>query len=88
MDNAETLRKAQQNSTFIFDPKTMVDKNGVPLYFTKENATKIGGDFERRKMETFEALQKMYSKDQVSYLLTIKNKENIGCPKFDIGLYF
>lgn len=68
MSNAEQLRKAQHNSTFVFDPKTMVDKNGVPLYFTKENATKIGGEFEKRKAETFETLQKMYSKEQVGFI--------------------
>jgi hypothetical protein len=65
MSTAEKMREAQQNSTFVFNPKPMVDKNGVPLYFTKENATKIGGNVENRKAETFEALQKMYSKEQL-----------------------
>jgi hypothetical protein len=63
--DAEQKRKTEQNSMFMFDPKSMVDKNGVPLYFTKENATKIGGEFEKRKAEAFEALQKMYSKEQI-----------------------
>lgn len=48
----------------------MVDKNGIPIYFTKENATKIGGDFEKRKAETFETLQKSFNKDQLREMNT------------------
>lgn len=68
MDDAESLRKLKKNGTFAFDPKAMVDKNGVPLYFTKQNATQIGGSFEARKIDTFETLQKMYTKEQVGFI--------------------
>lgn len=90
MDTAEQLRKFKQNGSFAFDPKVMVDKNGVPLYFTKENVTKIGGTFEKRKAETFEALQKMYTKDQVNLIdskihllkkFIIQHDSNFRCTK-------
>jgi hypothetical protein len=47
------------------DPSKLVDKYGTPLYFTKENATKIGGQTENRKIEVFEVLQHKYTKEQV-----------------------
>lgn len=42
--------------------------DGVPLYFTKENATKIYGDEEKSKIEVFEYLDKSYSEEQKKQL--------------------
>ncbi|EYC44813.1 hypothetical protein Y032_0449g1670 [Ancylostoma ceylanicum] len=42
----------------------MRGKDGVPLYFTKENVTGLFGDVEKRKIETFEALDKSYTLEQ------------------------
>ncbi|CAI5442261.1 unnamed protein product [Caenorhabditis angaria] len=44
--------------------------DGVPLYFTKENATEIYGDVEKQKIEVFEYLDKSYSDDQKEKLNT------------------
>lgn len=38
--------------------------DGVPLYFTKENATKIFGNEEKSKIEIFEYLDKNYNEEQ------------------------
>ncbi|KAI6195636.1 hypothetical protein M3Y94_01010500 [Aphelenchoides besseyi] len=68
VDEAVQQREEHKNRTEFFDPGSLKDKNGVPLYFTKENATKIGGEFEARKAVTFEKLQLMYTKDQLREL--------------------
>uniref|UniRef100_A0A1I7TG86 Uncharacterized protein n=1 Tax=Caenorhabditis tropicalis TaxID=1561998 RepID=A0A1I7TG86_9PELO len=44
--------------------KELTGPDGVPLYFTKENATKIIGDEEKSKIEVFEYLDKSYNEDQ------------------------
>ncbi|VDM80328.1 unnamed protein product [Strongylus vulgaris] len=44
--------------------RDLLDKDGVPLYFTKENTSEILGDTEKRKVETFEALSRSYTPDQ------------------------
>ncbi|WKX96111.1 hypothetical protein Q1695_012513 [Nippostrongylus brasiliensis] len=44
--------------------KEMRALDGTPLYFTKENVTDKFGDIERRKIETFEKLDKSYTKRQ------------------------
>lgn len=43
----------------------LYNKNGRPRYFTKENATKILGSFQERKINTWEKLVSTYSKEQV-----------------------
>uniref|UniRef100_A0A1I7YXD5 Uncharacterized protein n=1 Tax=Steinernema glaseri TaxID=37863 RepID=A0A1I7YXD5_9BILA len=55
------------------DPKTkraqeLLGNNGQPLYFTKKNVTELYGEDETKKVETFEQLDKSYSKDQISDL--------------------
>ncbi|KAI6226349.1 Protein CBR-MLT-10 [Aphelenchoides fujianensis] len=54
----------------ITNPAEMVDEDGTPLYFTKENATRIGGTFEERKIQTFELLHKTYTKQQLHEMNT------------------
>uniref|UniRef100_A0A914E811 Uncharacterized protein n=1 Tax=Acrobeloides nanus TaxID=290746 RepID=A0A914E811_9BILA len=44
------------------------NKNGQPHYVTKENATKILGSLQERKVNTWEKLVKTYSKEQLSEL--------------------
>lgn len=43
-------------------------KDGQPLYFTKENVTQMYGDFEERKINTWEKLLSTYTKEQVDEL--------------------
>jgi hypothetical protein len=52
----------------MLNPEELIDDDGIPLYFTKENATLIGGSFEERKIEVFEKLHKTYTKNQVGYV--------------------
>jgi hypothetical protein len=59
----------------------MIDKNGIPMYFTKENATKIGGVFEKRKVEMFETLQKTLTKEQVIKKLKTSKNSTISAPR-------
>ncbi|KAI6238496.1 hypothetical protein M3Y99_00673100 [Aphelenchoides fujianensis] len=66
VDEAEHQHEEHKNHTGFFDPGSLKDEHGVPLYFTTENATKIGGEFEARKAATFEQLQQMYTKEQAS----------------------
>lgn len=40
-------------------------ENNQPLYFVKKNVTERYGDFETRKIETFEHLIKTYTPEQV-----------------------
>lgn len=56
---------AQNKSRQVLDPSKLIDEDGIPMYFTKENATLIGGTFEERKIEVFEKLHKTYTKNQV-----------------------
>ncbi|KAF1768007.1 hypothetical protein GCK72_007968 [Caenorhabditis remanei] len=44
--------------------KELRGPDGVPLYFTKENATKIIGEEEKSKIEVFEYLDKSYDENQ------------------------
>uniref|UniRef100_A0AC35FF69 Uncharacterized protein n=1 Tax=Panagrolaimus sp. PS1159 TaxID=55785 RepID=A0AC35FF69_9BILA len=49
--------------------KSYEEKNrasdGTPLYFTKENVTKMYGDYETRKITTWEKLLSTYTKEQM-----------------------
>ncbi|KAI6174680.1 hypothetical protein M3Y97_01017500 [Aphelenchoides bicaudatus] len=56
---------AQNKSRQVLDPSKLIDEDGIPMYFTKENATLIGGTFEERKIEVFEKLHKTYTKNQL-----------------------
>lgn len=42
--------------------------DGQPMYFTKENVTEIGGDPEKRKVESFENLTKSLTAKQVVFI--------------------
>lgn len=44
--------------------KELRGSDGVPLYFTKENATKIIGQEEKTKIEVFEYLDRNYNEEQ------------------------
>jgi hypothetical protein len=59
----------KKNATLqIFNPEALKDEYGTPLYFEKHNATRIGGDYETRKIDTFEMLHQSYTKEQVNTL--------------------
>jgi hypothetical protein len=58
---------AQNKTRKVLDPSKLIDDDGIPMYFTKENATLLGGSFEARKIEVFEKLHKTYSKNQVGF---------------------
>ncbi|KAL6733610.1 hypothetical protein Aduo_004243 [Ancylostoma duodenale] len=57
VDKAEKKQKQMRE-------EEMRGKDGVPLYFSKENVTGLFGDVEKRKIETFEALDKSYTPEQ------------------------
>lgn len=43
----------------------MRNSNGKPLYLSKENVTQIFGDFEKRKIDTYQKLLATFNKEQV-----------------------
>ncbi|KAK6732138.1 hypothetical protein RB195_016488 [Necator americanus] len=57
VNKAEDMQKEARD-------REMRGKDGVPLYFTKKNVTDIFGDVEKRKINTFEALDKSYTHEQ------------------------
>ncbi|KAK6732139.1 hypothetical protein RB195_016489 [Necator americanus] len=60
VDKAEKKQKEERE-------REMFGKDGVPLYFTKGNVTELFGDYEKRKIETFEALDKSYTAEQFGF---------------------
>ncbi|KAI1699108.1 moulting cycle domain-containing protein [Ditylenchus destructor] len=62
-DDSAAKRTAEEiQKKFELESRT---KDGTPLYFTRENVTKMLGSFEDRKIETHMTLHKNMSKDQV-----------------------
>ncbi|EPB69948.1 hypothetical protein ANCCEY_10974 [Ancylostoma ceylanicum] len=64
VDKAEEKQKEARE-------REMRGKDGTPLYFTKKNVTDIFGDTEKRKIDTFEALDKSYTPEQVGLNLVL-----------------
>ncbi|KAK5979261.1 hypothetical protein GCK32_000648 [Trichostrongylus colubriformis] len=60
IDAVDMTEKAQKH---IRERETR-GPDGTPLYFVKENVTTILGDIERRKIETFEELDRLYTEKQ------------------------
>ncbi|KAL6733611.1 hypothetical protein Aduo_004244 [Ancylostoma duodenale] len=63
----DAVDKAEEKQKEARD-REMRGKDGVPLYFTKKNVTDIFGDTEKRKIDTFEALDKSYTAEQKNAL--------------------
>ncbi|KAI1707294.1 moulting cycle domain-containing protein [Ditylenchus destructor] len=79
MEAAGVVDEVENMETSYKNPKTVEEmrrryeiesrtKDGTPLYFTRENVTKMFGSFEDRKIETFMSLHKNFSKEQVKEL--------------------
>ncbi|KAI1704489.1 moulting cycle domain-containing protein [Ditylenchus destructor] len=79
MEAAGVVDEVENIETSYKNPKTAEEmrrryeiesrtKDGTPLYFTRENVTKMFGSFEDRKIETFMNLHKSFSKEQVKEL--------------------
>ncbi|PAV87692.1 hypothetical protein WR25_03731 [Diploscapter pachys] len=67
--------------------KDFIGEDGRPLYFTKENVTKIYGKKEARKIEIMEKLEKLYNPEQLKELnrtgyaiLTVRQREILYGP--------
>ncbi|KAE9414476.1 hypothetical protein Angca_006197, partial [Angiostrongylus cantonensis] len=65
---SDALKKIREMNAV--DPSRRMDEqfrgdNGQPLYFTKENVTKMFGQTERRKIEVFEQLQRSLTPQQM-----------------------
>uniref|UniRef100_A0A158PB06 Uncharacterized protein n=1 Tax=Angiostrongylus cantonensis TaxID=6313 RepID=A0A158PB06_ANGCA len=65
---SDALKKIREMNAV--DPSRRMDEqfrgdNGQPLYFTKENVTKMFGQTERRKIEVFEQLQRSLTPQQL-----------------------
>lgn len=55
--------KAQMRKRYEIESKT---KDGTPLYFTRDNATKFG-EYEERKIDTHMNLMANLTKEQVNF---------------------
>uniref|UniRef100_A0A183FY98 Homeobox domain-containing protein n=1 Tax=Heligmosomoides polygyrus TaxID=6339 RepID=A0A183FY98_HELPZ len=56
--------------------------DGQPIYFTKENVTKLYGAFEASKIEVFEQLQKTFTPEQVSVYFSVQGLSSLTVLKF------
>ncbi|CAD5215061.1 unnamed protein product [Bursaphelenchus xylophilus] len=85
---SDQAEKLDQETEDISKVKSIEDyekevrgKDGQPLYFTKKNVTDMYGDYEKRKVETFEELSKSYTKQQLKEMNTtgfsILNKDQL-----------
>ncbi|PIO56383.1 hypothetical protein TELCIR_22218 [Teladorsagia circumcincta] len=61
----DAIDMTEKKQTEIREKQTR-GPDGTPLYFTKKNVTEILGDTEKRKIETFEKLDSLYTKAQPS----------------------
>jgi hypothetical protein len=71
VEQADTLEKKfkvekTNMKKYMKEIRSPID--GTPLYFTKENVSRAFGDFETRRIDTYEALDRTYSVEQLREL--------------------
>lgn len=59
------------------DVRKVRGPDGQPIYFTKENVTKLYGAFEASKIEVFEQLQKTFTPEQVSAYFSVQGLSSL-----------
>ena len=65
-ETVEKLRKAEKDEEEKERMRDFTDKDGKPLYFSKENATQIYGEYEAGKLDLLDGFYKSLSAEQVS----------------------
>lgn len=65
-ETVANLRKAEKEEEEKERMRDFVDKDGKPMYFSKENATQIYGEYEAGKLELLDGFYKSLSSGQVS----------------------
>ncbi|CCD74312.1 MLt-TeN (mlt-10) related [Caenorhabditis elegans] len=67
-ETVEKMRIAEEKEQDEERRKDFVDKDGRPMYFTKENVTEIYGEYEATKIDLINGIYKTMSKDQLDAL--------------------
>lgn len=88
-ETVEKMRIAEEKEQDEERRKDFVDKDGRPMYFTKENVTEIYGEYEATKIDLINGIYKTMSKDQVKKheILTDQSEKSNNFPARRIKLH-